>query len=447
MGVLDELALSGVDRLERTLGARAALRALVPMLDTLPAGRGRARALLRAIEYAAELDDGALLESLCARWLAEGHGTEARACIRRLLTAERAEAAVRLAQVDWRRAKGEHEAAAGYVLGRCFEAAGRLAEALEAHAYVREHARDQPRLCQSAAAREVRALLSLGRRDEAARRASRVLPLERAAPEERLAVAVAALDAPGRYRRALALDVLEQLARAGGDVGREAILFAARHAERAGAALSAAEAERIEAVIAVDGAADEARRRLSALRAGRAEPGALLARAKAVAEGNAAGPRVQDEGRELVGWLGLAACAALRAESRADAREHLRELTQRLRRGARAEAPVWTASALALRDARVSDVGRELAEALFARGDEPPPRGYASVAEVLEAAGAPELATQAWRRAAARREPGARDHLAHLLRWRGWQAAQAGDRDAAIALLEEARRLAGRTRE
>lgn len=444
MGVFDELALSGVDRVERSLGPRAALRALVPLLDTLPAGRGRARALLRAIVYAAEVGDDGLLDSLCARWPADGVANEARAAIRRLLRA-RPSAAVRLAKAELERASTpEEQARASYVLGRCLEAAGGLEQALEAHARARSLASDQPRLRQSAAAREVRALLATGRREEAAHRAAGLLPLERAEPEDRLAVAVAALEASGRYRRAAALDVLEQLARAGGELGRDAVRFAAWHAERAGSALSRIEADRVEAVLAHHPEGELARAQLAALRAGAFEPGPLLARAKAVAEGNAAGPRVDGSAREVVGWLALAACAALRSESRADAREHLRELTTQLRRGARVEAPIWTASILALRDARLAAEGRELAAALLDRAGEPPPRGYAHFAEALERGEAPELARKAWRRAAARREPGARERLARLLRWEGWRAAEAGERDAAIALLEEARRWSGR---
>src|SRR5690606_10264448 len=155
-----------------------------------------------------------------------------------------------------------------------------------------------------------------------------LLPLERAAPEERLALAVAALEAPGRYRRAAALDVLEQLARAGGAVGREAARLAAWHAERSGASLRDIEADRIGAVLGPEGA-----RAVQALRAEAAAPGPLLARAKAVAEGFAAGPRIEGGGRERVGWLGLAACAALRDKNRVEAREHLRELIERVRGG------------------------------------------------------------------------------------------------------------------
>src|SRR5690606_17886341 len=229
---------------------------------------------------AAELGDDAHLESLCARWSVDGVGREARGLLRRLSAAGRADAAARLARAEGDRAASpQDEAPARYALGRCLEAAKRLPEALSAYDDAERLASDQPRLRQSAAARGVRVLLALGRREEAAYRAGRLLPLERAAPEERLALAVAALEAPGRYRRAAALDVLEQLARAGGAVGREAARFAAWHAERSGPSLSDIEADRIGAVLGPEGA-----RAVQALRAEAAAPGPLLARAKAVAE-------------------------------------------------------------------------------------------------------------------------------------------------------------------
>lgn len=438
MGVFDELALSGVNEVERRLGTRAALRALVPLLDTLPAGRGRGRALLRAIEYAAELGDDALLERLTARWPSEGHGRDARLVIRRLLVHARAGAAVRLAEAEVERARGGHaEAAARYALGRCLEAAGRTREALAAHEDAGRLAEEQPRLRQSAGARQVRALLALGEPDAAAHRAARLLPLERAPNEERLAVAVAALESPGRYRRVAALDVLELLARGGGPIGRDAMRFAAWHAERAGAALSRIEMDRLDALLGPT--EPEARARLATL----GEPAGLVARARSVVEGNAAGPRPEGGGREVVGWLGLAACAAIRDSHHAEALEHIRALIVRLESGARVEASGWTAARCALGDAKLAGVGQELASALLERGGEPPPRGYASFAAALDAAGAALLGTQAWRRAAARREAGAREHLARIARWRGWKAAEAGARDEAIARLREARRLAG----
>lgn len=455
MGVIDDLALSGVDRVERRLGKKAALRALVPLLDTLPAGRGRARGVLQAIGYAAELGEDAQVESLCSRWIVEGdRASEARRATVRLASEGRFTAAHKLAEAEVLRTVGQYEeAAARYALGRCLEARGRLEDALLEHETAVHLATEQPRLRAQASVRAMRVLAALGRHDEAAVRAARLLPLERGEPEDRLAVAVVALASPGRYRRASALDVLELLAREGGPIGEAAARWAAFHAERAGLVLSDIEADRIEAIVAPRSERAASRLRALAAMAARA-PGAaaqaalvdpaaaaILPRAKAVLERSAAGPR-PEEGRPRIGWLGLAACAAMASGDRFGARELLGELRERTRSGARLEAPAWTATILALRDPRFCDAGRELSAALLARDGEPPPRGFVTLAEALDAASS-ELATEAWRRAAARREPGARDRLAKLLRHRGWTAAEAGDRAAALSHLREARRLAG----
>ncbi len=265
-------------------------------------------------------------------------------------------------------------------------------------------------------------------------------------------MAVAALGAPGRYARAAALDVLERLAREGGPLGATAARFAAAHAERGGASLSAIEVDRILAILAHDPRGEEAAARLRALvkagddpaHAAQVDPAAsaLLPRAKAVAEGNAAGPRPENEGRVLLGWLSVAAVAALRAENRHEARDLLRELDERIRAGARVEAPSWTAAVFALRDARLKPEGAALAQALLAADGDPPPRGFTWVADALDAADAESLSVRALERAVSRREPEARARLSALTRERGWRAADAGDRDEALALLKRARALA-----
>lgn len=461
MGVIDDLALSGVDRVERSLGKRAALRTLVPLLDTLPAGTGHARAMLRAIAYAAELEEIGIRNALTARWatIAYGQASEARALIASLIEMRRLHAAVDLARSEVERTRGgDEESAARYALARALEASGELRGALSEHEDAGRRSAHRPRVAQAAAVREVRALAKLGDRDEAARRAARLLPLERGAPEDRLALAVAGLDATGRYARAAAIDVLGAIARAGGELGRHAVRWAAWHAERSGAALSEIEADRIEAVLLAWPDPIAARTAVERLRATLAlgsdqgvaraahadrDSDALLARSRAVLEGGAPGPRPSGE-RAIVGWLGLIAIHAARSDRPREAIEALRDLSARVRRGARTEAPVWTAALVSMRDERLLDAAAALLAVLLARDVEPPPRGYASVAEALDRAGRHELATGAWRKAAARREPGAREKLASILCHRGWKAAQRGARDEAIAHLREARRLAHR---
>lgn len=458
MGVFDDLALGGVDRLERTLGKRAALKALVPLLDSMPAGPGRARALRRAIEWAAEVD-ASQLEALCARWAEDGSRRHAEVLpvVRALLVAEHAAAARMLAEAELARAAGSYdEPSALYLLGRCLEAEGD-GGALWHYEMAADAAVSQPRLRQAARIRAVRALHRAGRRAQAAHLASELLPLDGADDVDRLAVAQAALEAPGRYRRAAALDVLERLARDGGPGAAAAVAAAARHADASGGALSAIEADRIEAVLAHH--PDPVARRVAAerLRAlgalARGAPGAaaaaahtdgaaeaFLPRARAALEGSAPGPRPEDP-RAALAWLALSVVHALAHDRVPDARRALSEATERLRAGARVEAPLWTAALLAL--PRASDAARELSLALLDAGGEAPPRGYRSVADALEAAGRSDEALTALRRAAAHREEGAREALAKRLRHRGWVAANEGRREEAMALLREARRMAG----
>jgi hypothetical protein len=437
------------------------LRALVPLLDTLPEGAGRARGVLRALRYAAELGDDSALTNLCARWSAEPYARAAD--MRRLLVGlsrSHASAAAKLAEAEVERTRGQYEeASARYAYGRCLETRRLYREALLQHEAARRLATDRPQLADCAGVRAVRVLLILGEREEAARRAARLLPLERGVPADRLAIAVAALDAPGRYRRAAALDVLETLARNGGEIGRAAVAFAAFHAECAGEALSSIEVDRIEAVLAQHrdvAAAAIARERLRALalnnplRAAHTdiEAESMLVRARAVAEGGAPGPRPNGTRAELA-WIAYSSLSALTQPSprRAEARDALTELLERVRRGARIEAPIWTAAIRALDDPTLREHALSLAAALLARSGEPPPRGFACLAEALDAAGSHSLAIEAWRRAAARREPNAKGRLAAILRHRGWVAADRNARDEAIALLREARRLAGGTDE
>ncbi len=461
MGLLDDLALSSIDRVERSLGTRAALRALLALLETLPPGRSRARAVLRGVRYAAEVGDELALGTLTARWLdeREGRASDARRTVAGLLASGLVVGAEALAEAEVERTRGGYdEPTARYTLARCHEAAGDWAAALSEHEAAVARAGEQPRLRWHASARAVRALRALGRTDEASARAGALLEHDRdAPPEEQLLVAVAALEAPGRYRRATALDALERLAAAG---RAEAIRAAARHGERAGGALSALEAERIDAVLVHhprEGEREAVRARVRALamlaegaasapsQAAASDPDveALLPRARAVAEGHAAGPRPTGDGRQQVGWLALAAVAAVRVKHRHDARPLLGELEERLRSGARVEAPCWTAAVLAVADERLNKVGRRLAALLLERDAEPPPAGFVGLAEALDDAGDDPSATAAWRRAAARREPGSRERLASRLRWRGWQAAEQGETQRAYDLLREAKRLAG----
>ncbi|MEZ4339776.1 MAG: hypothetical protein R3B82_24410 [Sandaracinaceae bacterium] len=368
-----------------------------------------------------------------------GKHRDARRAVRALLREGPSDAAVALARAELARTRETfHEAGAAYLLGLALEAA-RASGALEAYDRAARLADDQPRLRERA---RVRGLRVCGSTDEAARRAADLLPLADASPTDRLAVAVAALASPGRYRRATALDVLEELARKGGDLGRHARARAAAHAESA--PLSTIEADRVRAVLG-HGASDEELAtfdtlvRLAGGDAGVAR-GEEAIRARAVLDGCAPGPRPA-EGRLLVEWLALAIVHAVRSRRVHEARELLREAHYRIAEGARVEAPLWTAVHAAM--GLAPEPARALTRALLARtSGEPPPRGYLSLADAWLAAGADEEGIALLRRAARLREPGARQRLAAYLRHQGWVAAAEGRREDAIERLREAKHLA-----
>ena len=163
MGLLDELALGGVDRLERGLGKRAALRALLPLLDPMPPGAGRSQAFARAMGLAAELEPETL-EGLCERWADErgARHRDARLLVRALIDG-RPGAAARVAEAELRRCAGTYdEASAAYAVGRAREALGELPAALEAYRRAARRGLEQPKLRRAAAIREVRVLWRRG---------------------------------------------------------------------------------------------------------------------------------------------------------------------------------------------------------------------------------------------------------------------------------------------
>ncbi|MCZ7677905.1 MAG: hypothetical protein M5U28_03635 [Sandaracinaceae bacterium] len=99
--MIEDLALSGVDRVERSLGKKAALRTLAPLIDTLPAGeRASARAPARH-RVRGGARRGRAARDLCARWIADGdRALEARRLVVRLAGEGRAAAAAQLAEAE-----------------------------------------------------------------------------------------------------------------------------------------------------------------------------------------------------------------------------------------------------------------------------------------------------------------------------------------------------------
>ena len=443
MSLAGELALSAALRIEQSLGRRAGLRALLALLDSLGEGPVRAKAIGLAMRYAAEVEPERL-DALAPRWsLEEEHGAQADAlAVIRMLgpsSLEIAEAEVERTH----QAGGALAARARYALGRVLELRGDDEGARIAFSAARRH----ESLRASAAAREAQILLRHGEREAAAELARSALPAESAPPEERLALAVCALQSGGRYARSAALDVLEVVAR---DARHAASAgeHAAAHAEALGRALTEIERDRVEAVLArhpdamgkkiASARVDAIARGVPALED---EAPEHARRARLVLEGGGPGPRPSG-GRALTGWLALSAIAALRRGDAAHA--ILREAAQHVRAGARVEGVLWLAVELGLArsEASVQGEAKALCEACMAGRGDPPPMGLTVIAGLLARAGHDVLAESVWRRAAARREPGAKEHLILLLRHRGWEAARAGERDRAITLLKRARELA-----
>ncbi|MFK7989081.1 MAG: hypothetical protein AB8I08_23890 [Sandaracinaceae bacterium] len=453
MGLLSDVALGGVTRLERTLGKRAALSTATQLVDTLPDGAGRDEAWLRAIGLASELGDPSL-DLLLARWATaksrrKSTSKHARRLLARLLSTGLSDAARQLAEAEQTRTQGRRsEASAAYAHGRALEQLGQDDAALSAYRKAMRRGAKQPRLRRSAAARETRLLQRIGRVDEAARQAKELLPLSDAAPVERLWVAAAALHAPGRYTRAAALDVLVELS-AVEALRPHVERLAAQHAERFGP-LTAPEADRVRMVLAGN---DEATRALEALlslsrreavapsSAASTSPriAAMLPRARAVADGDAPGPQPTNP-EALHAWLGLAIVHAASGGRGVEARSLLDTLAARIEAGARIEGVHWSAFRAAAADSPVR--ARRLAAACLSRPGEPPSEGYVTIAQTLTSLTAFDEVAVALARAVRRRERGAKAQLAKHLRHLGWRAAEAGERDHAIAHLREAKRLA-----
>ncbi len=438
--MLDDFAIEGAERLERRLGKRAALRTLGPFFESMSEGKPRARVHLKVMTLCAELDP-ARFEQLAQRWEREPHGTHraVKSVVRRLLADGLERCAARLSTAEVVRTRGAYdEASAVYLLARSLEAASDPG-ALAAYDRAALLAEEQPRLRERA---QVRALRVTADRDQAARRAEGLLPLAGGPDADRLAVAVAALSSSGRYRRAAALDVLEELAAGEGEVARHALARAALHAE--GASSSAIEVDRVRAVLAharCEAALDalEHLQRAGGASAAESEGGRTLLRARAVLDGCAPGPR-PPRGRALVGWLALSIVHACQERRASEARALLREAAALLAEGARVEAALWTAARLAIEVAK--EPARALTAALLERADaESPPGGYLPIADEWLARGERAEGLLLLRCAARVREPGARSRLAAHLRADGWEAAAAGRRDEAIALLREARHL------
>ncbi len=286
-------------------------------------------------------------------------------------------------------------------------------------------------------------------------RNSRPAPLTLDARDQ-LVLAQVELAASGRYRRARAIDRLAEVTTSSRGVeGRAALRLLARHVASAGPALTAAEIDRVHAVLVRAkahglpvGAIDAIEARLALVLAPDAEREAqtiravastddgrvLVERARAVRDGGTAGPA--PSARLRTDWLCMSVIAHARTRRLGDALTALRELDVS---GASASVAGWTmlsrvASERALRESFVRVALRWL-------GDERAPlprRGHLDLAVRLERAGMTDLAGLALARARRVHEPGAREiSIQHAIR-RAWSARARGETREAHRLLAAA---------
>jgi tetratricopeptide (TPR) repeat protein len=139
--------------------------------------------------------------------------------------------------------------------------------------------------------------------------------------------------------------------------------------------------------------------------------------------------------------FGLDAVVALQHGRPGEASRALAAARERVPAAAAVPPSLWTAATLGAQSPgeAVRHNAVRLLDTLLGVTRAPPPRGYASIAPALEAAGRKDMAVGAWRRAAAMKEPQASERLGRALLQHGWALAGRGEREAAIEALQEAR--------
>lgn len=462
--ILDRVAVAAAERVYASAGARAGLYAFDALAAKAPSPRVRGEAILRAIECAIEAgarDDACRLAAAWTGAPGEEWGDRVVSVSVALAGAGLAPAALDLARAE---SRARPRAKLAYLVGRlCAELgdAGR-ADAVAAFAEAEERAERE-------GAREIAAHARL-RRARAVAKAeglaagaeiAKAVDASTLGPVKTMQLARILLGAKSRFVRATGLGHLEATAASGDRATRaRCAAIAIAHGERAGAALSPLEADRIAAALKHGADAPEQRAAAARLpRVGSPSWGAdvaeiasrtpegrdVVTRARAVLGGAGRNMRAPAGSADLeLTWLAQDVCAAVADADRPAAARALLALTARCRDARRIPRPVWTAIVLA---AAVPGMVRADALVLAARAlemrCEAPARGYASVAGALLRAGREDLAEAALRRGVAAGEPAAEQALFEIVRSRGWRAARRGERDLAVAALREAKRLAG----
>lgn len=458
--ILDKVALAAAERVRATAGARAALYAFDALVKNATSDEGRGEAILRAIECAIEIrahDDAARLAALWPQVHSGAWERRVVAVASRLGDAKLDGAALDLARSE---AAARPRARTLYLLARLQERAHALDDAARTYAAAEERAVTEGEVAVAARARLRRAMVVCAYGGHGVHQAAEIAKAVEASalsPAEVMRLASILLGSRSRFVRATGLGHLERLAAQGDREERaRAAAIGLEHAERAGANLSPLEADRVTALLKHAGDAPERRARLPSGERGEArdleaavgqtaEGRALLQRAGAILKGAGRNMRPPAAAPGLVAsWLAQDACAAIADQDRPAAARALLELGRLLPApGARTPRPVWTAITLALAvPGMVQKDALVLGERLLHLPAEPPARGWASLGAALARAGRGDLAEIALQHGVRAREPAAETILFEIVRHRAWQAFRRGERDAALAALREARRLA-----
>ncbi|MRG96611.1 hypothetical protein [Polyangium spumosum] len=485
MSLFDSPTLRTAEALERSTtgdgGARFALPVYKQLLTPGADPSLAARAALGALRCAARIVDERELPGVAAYWstLPAGgaHFPAILELCRKLarLGPKGAALALTLARAEAERAE---TARALYLLGRCLEAVSDAEGAFVAFGRAAARADEEKGAADVATAARVRRIERLlGERSPAELVLVEATAADPAVASSfgKLMIARGRLLSPSRFVRASGLSLLEELGRdPTTSLGALAIGHAAEHADALGDALTPLEADRIGAAlrhVPDDAARESALARLAAaqvIAASRGEAQAdaiqraaevapeiapLVRRARALlAGGREEAPRrlilsdlPSSPPLRLVSF-GLAALEALgdgRARDAAEALSAARVFLGGIVDRVLLPSPLWTAARVALESAEPSaqKAGAELCGLLLSAPSAAPPRGFSGFAAALARAGRADLAAGAARKAAARKEPGARELLGSILREQGWARAAAGEREQAIAALTEAKGL------
>ncbi|MEM9069130.1 MAG: hypothetical protein AAGE52_11520 [Myxococcota bacterium] len=443
MGMGANFAIATAESVGRTLGARAGLSALRKLVDSLESPEDQARALFSALAYAHQLRDTDATVWLLVHWSTldgvRGFTRIVRVC-EQLVAEDRWEDAHSVAAAECTRTVDVGRAF--YLRARCTRDPRSSVEDLRRALRLAQREPKDEALVLAATARLARVTLE---------KPKPAPDLAALSPCDRLVVVAARLHAKGRYGRVSALDGILELAASGDEeVAEAAIRLAARHVDMEGR-LTDIEMDRVRAAIARWPDEDE---RASAL--------AHLTVREAIARGSELddpqlaktlrqGQRVLDHNDPgspppeglTAAWRALDVIAAFR-RGEEDVADRLQALIAILDGSRPAiEVPLLTAAALGCESG--NPAAKAAAERVAARLlDLPGPRPARGWLRLGRAVADPSLGEELRRIAVDVHEPGAAEDIAQRSVRDAWQAYQDGDREKALAMLRESRRLSER---